>query len=158
MPSSLYETMKHTALELINSMDMDDSGNFDEARILAVRTADYAQHYGHTYMVEKARAGMYHTMNSQTLIEHLKSAGEAFQSLPHEFKSVLVDEEKHEVAVRWEIKMKTKGSAEIVNYDICWLIELNEAGTKAKSATEFIDGYARDRIAELVGQAAQNVS
>lgn len=136
-------------------MDSDASGAFSESRIRAIRTPDYTQHYGHTYMATVARAGKYNSMTTDTLLEHLREAGPGYEALPHEFKSVLVDEERREVAVRWEIKMKVKGSNEVIDYDICWLVQCTEDGEKARSATEFIDGFARDRVAELLEGAEE---
>lgn len=147
--STLYNTLKATAKEFIDSMDVNPSTfSFDRTRVLACRTSDYQQSYGHNLFVS-GKPDYQRGLDIDQLISHLDEAVPLFEAVGGEVTDIYVDESRKSVVARTSIVLTPKGMSETVENDIVWFLEMDESGKKVRKAKEFMDSVAPERLNEL---------
>ncbi|KAK6527787.1 hypothetical protein TWF694_004767 [Orbilia ellipsospora] len=165
--STLYKTIHHTCIEFLSSMSQDPSSptliNTDDVR--AVRTSDFEQTWGHRFSVSlhPQEYGTPLTMNG--LVEHLEAAAPLLKRWDVEIEDVVVDEVRRKAVVRSTYKMQAKGASltteegenkkenegevevkEVVENDMVWMLQLDEAGERVEKAVEFKDYLADEKF------------
>jgi hypothetical protein len=151
--STLYNRLKASAEEFVLSMDVKPSTfSFDRARVLACRTSDFQQSYGHNLFIS-GKPNYQRGLDVDQLMSHLEEAVPRFEAVKGEVTDIYVDEPRKSVVVRSSIILKPKGMSETVENDIVWFLEMNESGEKVRKAKEFMDSVAPERLNELFQSA-----
>ena len=123
----------------------------DRARVLACRTSDCQQSYGHNLFIslQPADSDYRRGLNIDQLMRHLNEAVPLFEVVKGQVADTYVDESKKSVVVRSSIFLTPKGSNEVVENDIAWFLVMDELGKKVRKAMEFMDSAAPVRLEEL---------
>lgn len=148
--SSLYNSLKATATEFVHSTDMDSSThNLNTDRILAIRTSDFQQSWGHNLFIS-SEPGLQGSHGTEKFMTHLATMVPHLDFVRTKVTDTFVDELRKSIVVRSSFLIKAKGVEETVKNDIVWFLEMDESGRKIRRAKEFIDSVASARLGELI--------
>ncbi|KAF3927825.1 hypothetical protein ABW20_dc0102247 [Dactylellina cionopaga] len=111
--------------------------------IRAVRTPDFAQSWGHNYMVSQHVQEYGTPLTLDSLIQHMELVGPLLERWDVEIDDILVDEARMTATAKGEEK-------EAVGNDMVWILEMDKEGTKVKKAIEFHDSVAAARIKQTL--------
>ena len=148
--SVLYKTLHATALGMVNWPPAPGpSVAVDSVKMKALCSPDFQQSWGHHLFVS-TKPQLSGKRDIDGFIDHLSFMLPRLESWDNKVTDIVVDEMKRTVVVRASYYMQAKGVQEKVENDLMWMLKMNEDGKKIVKSTEFLDGSAMERLAELM--------
>jgi ketosteroid isomerase-like protein len=148
--SQTYTSLHTTALAFISAQSQDPThpSRMNFTRISALCAPDFQHSWGHNYAVAQ-NPRIQGTLSFELFVAHLESMLPALESWDAVVTDVTVDEVQRKVVLRVSFGMVVKGSGEVVENDLMWVLEMDEEGRVWRSR-EFVDGSAAGRMKELM--------
>ncbi|KAI0723282.1 hypothetical protein C8Q76DRAFT_722314 [Earliella scabrosa] len=137
-------------------------------QLMSIRHPTATHAWAHNYLVSR-NAGLQDVMDNAAFLAHLSSTGRYLEYSPssdgpEKVHDIVVDEHTRRAVVHMSYFLKAKGSEEVVEQDMIWILRFTgeeDGEVLIKESVEFIDASASARVGTLVrsmhGELAENV-